>query len=162
MSLQISEEVMLIVMSIYGGLVLVLCYDAIRILRRIFYVGMVRIVIEDIIFWTVAAIFMFNIYLKYNYGRPRFFSIVLTVRTMFAFEWLIGRKIIDILPERIKEITGKVFKPLKKLLKVIKLKIGINIKLKKGIKNGNSKKKKQHSKKRYKKIKQCPQKTCTK
>ena len=95
MSLQISEEAMLIVMSVYGGLVLVLCYDAIRILRRIFYVGFIRIIIEDIIFWTVAAIFMFNIYLKYNYGRPRFFSILLTVGTMFAFEWFIGRKIID-------------------------------------------------------------------
>ena len=148
MSLQISEEAMLIVMSIYGGLVLGLCYDAIRIFRRIFYVGMVRIVIEDIIFWTVAAIFMFNIYLKYNYGRPRFFSIVLTLGTMFAFEWLIGRRIIDKLPKKIKEIAGKVFKPLKKLLKVIKLKIGINIKLKKGIKNGNAKKKKQRSKKK--------------
>lgn len=39
MSLQISEESMLIVMSVYGGLVLVLCYDVIRVLRRIFYVG---------------------------------------------------------------------------------------------------------------------------
>ena len=72
MSLQISEESMLIVMSVYGGLVLVLCYDVIRVLRRIFYVGIVRIIIEDIIFWMVAAIFMLNIYLKYNYGRPRF------------------------------------------------------------------------------------------
>lgn len=45
MSLQISEESMLIVMSVYGGLVLVLCYDVIRVLRRIFYVGIVRIMI---------------------------------------------------------------------------------------------------------------------
>lgn len=155
MSLQISEEAMLIVMSVYGGLVLVLCYDAIRVLRRIFYVGLLRIVIEDIIFWTVAAIFMFNIYLKYNYGRPRFFSIILTVGTMFVFEWLIGRKIIDVLALKIKEITGKIFKPLKKVLKLIKLKTGINSKLKRGIKNGDSKQKKrnqtikQRSKKTY-------------
>lgn len=115
MSLQISEESMLILMSIYGGLVLVLCYDAIRILRRIFYVGFVRIIIEDVIFWTVAAIFMFNIYLKYNYGRPRFFSIILTVGTMFAFEWFIGRKIINVLAVKINKILRKIVKPLKRL-----------------------------------------------
>lgn len=156
MSLQISEEAMLIVMSVYGGLVLVLCYDAIRILRRIFYVGFIRIIIEDIIFWTVAAIFMFNIYLKYNYGRPRFFSILLTVGTMFAFEWFIGRKIIDKIALKIKETFGKILKPLKKVLKLIKLKIGINKKLKKGMKNGKSKQKKCDQT-----IKQCTKKTNT-
>lgn len=143
MSLQISEEAMLIVMSVYGGLVLVLCYDAIRVFRRIFYVGWVRIIIEDVIFWTVAAIFMFNIYLKYNYGRPRFFSIVLTVGTMFAFEWFIGRKIIDILAFKIKRIIGKILKPLKKAWELIKLKIGVNNKLKKGIKKWRFKTEKQ-------------------
>lgn len=136
MSLQISEESMLIVMSIYGGLVLVLCYDVIRILRRIFYVGFVRIIIEDIIFWTVAAIFMFNIYLKYNYGRPRFFSIILTIGTMFAFEWFIGRKIINVLAVKINKILRKIVKPLKKVVKLIKLKIGKRKKNKRGRKNG--------------------------
>ena len=143
MSLQISEEAMLIVMSVYGGLVLVLCYDAMRVFRRIFYVGWVRIVIEDIIFWTVAAIFMFNIYLKYNYGRPRFFSIVLTIGTMFAFEWFIGRKIIDVMALKIKRITGKILNPLKKVLKLIKLKTGVNNKLKKGRKKWRFKTEKQ-------------------
>ncbi len=143
MSLQISEEAMLIVMSVYGGLVLVLCYDVIRVFRRIFSVGWVRIIIEDIIFWTVAAIFMFNIYLKYNYGRPRFFSIILTIGTMFAYEWLIGRKIIDIVALKIKKIAIKILKPLKKILKRIKLKTGVSNNLKKGIRKWRLKKEKQ-------------------
>ena len=143
MSLQISEEAMLIVMSVYGGFVLVLCYDAIRVFRRIFSVGWVRIIIEDIIFWTVAAIFMFNIYLKYNYGRPRFFSIILTIGTMFAYEWLIGRKIIDIVALKIKKIAIKILKPLKKILKRIKLKTGVSNNLKKGIRKWRLKKEKQ-------------------
>ena len=143
MSLQISEESMLIVMSVYGGLVLVLCYDVIRILRRIFHVGFIRIIIEDIIFWTVAAIFMFNIYLKYNYGRPRFFSIILTMGTMFAFEWFIGRKIIDVLALKINKILRKIVKPLKKAVKLIKLKISSKRKLKKGRKKWHLKIKKE-------------------
>lgn len=157
MSLQISEESMLIVMSIYGGLVLVLCYDVIRILRRIFYVGFVRIIIEDIIFWTVAAIFMFNIYLKYNYGRPRFFSIILTIGTMFAFEWFIGRKIINVLAVKINKILRKIVKPLKKVVKLIKLKIGKRKKNKRGRKNGIK-----ESKKSNKAVKQCTETTNSK
>lgn len=136
MSLQISEESMLIVMSVYGGLVLVLCYDVIRVLRRIFYVGIVRIIIEDIIFWMVVAIFMFNIYLKYNYGRPRFFSIILTMGTMFAFEWFIGRKIIDVLALKIRIAIRIIVKPLKKIVKLIKLKTGTKKKSKKEKING--------------------------
>lgn len=121
MSQQIGEEAMLILMSIYGGLVLIVCYDIIRIFRRIFPAKMFRVIVEDIIYWTCASIFMFNIFLKYNYGRPRFFSIVMTIGTMILFERLVGRHFLD----KISKILYKVFqilaKPLKKVGKVVKL-----------------------------------------
>jgi spore cortex biosynthesis protein YabQ len=139
MSSQISEEVMLMIMSAYGGLVLMFCYDLIRVFRRIFKRGIIAVIIQDVVFWTIASIFMFNIYLKYNYGRPRFFSIVFTVLTMILFEWLIGGRYLDKLSNiirqaiiGIKKIINKLLKPLKKLNKVIKLKSGISKRTKKG------------------------------
>lgn len=143
MSVQINEEAMLIIMSIYGGLILILCYDAIRIFRRVFSVGWVRIIVEDIIFWTVAAIFMFNIYLKYNYGRPRFFSILFTVLTMLVFEWLIGRKFIDKVAGLLRKTVIKLLKPLKKYIKASKLNKEIR---KKERENARSKEKKSKKK----------------
>lgn len=143
MSVQINEEAMLIIMSIYGGLILILCYDAIRIFRRVFNVGWVRIIIEDVIFWTVAAIFMFNIYLKYNYGRPRFFSILFTVLTMLVFEWLIGRKFIDKVAGLLRKTVIKLLKPLKKYIKASKLNKEIR---KKERENARSKEKKSKKK----------------
>lgn len=123
MSQQIGEEAMLILMSVYGGLVLIVCYDVIRIFRRIFPAKMFRVIVEDIIYWTCASIFMFNIFLKYNYGRPRFFSIVMTIGTMILFERLVGRHFLD----KISKILYKVFqiltKPLKKAGKAVKLRI---------------------------------------
>ena len=74
MSGQISEEAMLILMSIYGGIVLIICYDVVRILRRIFPAKLFRVIVEDAIYWTFASIFMFNIFLKYNYGNRSFWS----------------------------------------------------------------------------------------
>lgn len=122
MSPQISEEVLLLLVSMYGGLVLVLCYDAMRILRRIFSASVYRVIIEDVIFWTVASIFMFNIFLKYNYGRPRFYAICAALGVMALYEWLIGRRIVKWLSDILNKIMNSLLKPLKKVLKEIKLK----------------------------------------
>ena len=143
MSPQISQEGLLIVMSLYGGLVLVVCYDMVRVCRRIFKVGIVSMIIQDVIYWTISAIFMFNIYLKYNYGRPRFFSIIFTLGIMALYEWLVG-KIVDRVAKflckvktklskmlkklntcvfgKVKKIVTKMLKPLQKLYKLDKLK----------------------------------------
>ena len=144
MSPQISQEALLIVMSLYGGLVLAVCYDMVRVCRRIFKVGIVSMIIQDVIYWTISAIFMFNIYLKYNYGRPRFFSIIFTLGIMALYEWLVGRKIVDRVAKflckvktklskmlkklntcvfgKVKKIVTKMLKPLQKLYKLDKLK----------------------------------------
>ena len=122
MSPHIGEEVLLLFMSIYGGLVLVLCYDLIRVIRRVFKASMLRVIIEDVIFWTVAAIFMFNIFLKYNYGRPRYFAIGAALGTMILFEWLIGRILVDKMSSLLWKILNILLKPLKKIINIIKLK----------------------------------------
>lgn len=122
MSLQIGEELLLLLMSMYGGLVLILCYDVIRIFRRMFEATVIRVIIEDVIFWSAASIFMFNILLEYNYGRPRYFSVGAALGVMALFEWLIGRHIVDKGSSVLKKIMNTLLKPLKKVLKVIKLK----------------------------------------
>lgn len=122
MSPQISEEVLLLFMSIYGGLVLVLCYDLMRVIRRVFKASMIRVIIEDVIFWTVASIFMFDIFLKYNYGRPRYFAVGAALGTMALFEYFIGRNLVNKTSLLLRKILNTLLKPLKKVLKDIKLK----------------------------------------
>ena len=122
MSPQIGEEVLLLFMSVYGGLVLVLCYDLMRVMSRVFKASTLRVIIEDVIFWTVAAIFMFDIFLKYNYGRPRYFAIGAALGTMALFEYLIGRRLVDKTALLLRKILTILLKPLKKVLKAIKLK----------------------------------------
>ena len=156
MSGQISEEAMLILMSIYGGIVLIICYDVVRIFRRIFPAKLFRVIVEDAIYWTFASIFMFNIFLRYNYGKPRFFSVIMALGTMAVFEWIIGRKIIDALALRIKKLGRILAKPLKKLCKVVKLifyKVIKNIRAKKEKKNAGRKRKKSHVKAKHHKAK---------
>ena len=147
---------MFILMSIYGGIVLIICYDVVRILRRIFPAKLFRVIVEDAIYWTFASIFMFNIFLRYNYGKPRFFSVIMALGTMAVFEWIIGRKIIDALALRIKKLGRILAKPLKKLCKVVKLifyKVIKNIRAKKEKKNAGRKRKKSHVKAKHHKAK---------
>lgn len=118
----INDELILLAMSVYGGLVLTLCYDAIRIFRRIFKASPVRVIVEDVIFWTVAAIFMFDILLKYNYGRLRYFVIIAMLGSMMLFEWIIGRRMVDKVAKLIRKISNTLLKPLKNLIGKIKLK----------------------------------------
>lgn len=124
----INDELILLAMSVYGGLVLALCYDAIRILRRIIKASVIRVIVEDVIFWTVAALFMFDILLKYNYGSLRYFVIIVTLGIMILFEWIIGRSMVDKVANLIRKILNTLLKPLKKLIGKIKLKISNNLK----------------------------------
>ena len=81
MSPAINEELLVLAMCAYGGLVLMVCYDAIRIFRRVFRASIIRVIVEDVIFWTVAALFIFQIFFKYNYGRPRYYGVIAVLGT---------------------------------------------------------------------------------
>ena len=43
MSPAINEELLVLAMCAYGGLVLMVCYDAIRIFRRVFRASIIRV-----------------------------------------------------------------------------------------------------------------------
>lgn len=123
MSPAINEEILLLCMSVYGGLVLILCYDVIRILRRVFRPSLIRTVVEDIVFWTVASIYVFQIFLKYNYGRPRYYAVAAVLGTMILFEWFWGRHLIKKASRCLEKIFHTLLKPLKKVKKTGKLRL---------------------------------------
>lgn len=75
MSIHIKEELILVLMSLYGGLVLAMVYDSLRIFRNIFKISIVRVIIEELIFWIIAAYFIFGLIIKYNYGRLRMYVV---------------------------------------------------------------------------------------
>ena len=122
MSPGIREELVVLAMCGYGGLVLIVCYDVIRIFRRVFSASIVRVILEDVIFWTVAALFIFEIFFKYNYGRPRYYGVIAVLGTMALFERLAGKRIVEKGAVVLTKIMKTLLKPLKKLKKVITIK----------------------------------------
>ncbi len=122
MSYKIIEEITVLAMCGYGGLILSICYDVIRIFRRLFIASIVRVIIEDVIFWTVASLYIFQIFFKYNYGIPRYYGILAALAVMWLFEYFIGRKSVDKCSLMLKKILNTLLKPLKKIKKVITIK----------------------------------------
>ena len=78
-----------------------------------------------LIFWTIASIFMFNIFLDYNYGRPRFFAIGITLSVMILYEWFLGRHIVFKVASILKKVLKTLFKPLKKIIKVFRITVRV-------------------------------------
>ncbi len=129
MSTRIQEELMLLAVSAYGGIILIICYDAIRIFRRVFPASHIRVIVEDIVFWTIASIYVFNIFLDYNFGRPRFFAVIATLIVMFLYEWFVGKHIVGYMASVLRKVLKTLFKPLKKILKMFRITLRVWIKL---------------------------------
>ena len=43
----------------------------------------------------MAALFIFQIFFKYNYGRPRYYGVIAVLGTMALFEWLVGKRVVE-------------------------------------------------------------------
>ncbi len=121
MSGRIGEELQLLAVSVYAGLVFALCYDVIRIFRRVFPASMIRSIIEDVLFWTAAAVYLFQLFLRYNYGSPRYYGIGATALTMLLYERLVGRKVVGPLSDWLRRFFRMMLKPLKKIRNGFKL-----------------------------------------
>ena len=122
MSPAINEELLVLAMCAYGGLVLMVCYDAIRIFRRVFRASIIRVIVEDVIFWTVAALFIFQIFFKYNYGRPRYYGVIAVLGTMAPSERPVRKRAAEQPAVTPTQTTHTPLQPLKKLKKVITIK----------------------------------------
>ncbi|EKC72804.1 hypothetical protein OBE_02713 [human gut metagenome] len=65
---------------------------------------------------------MFQIFFKYNYGRPRYYGVIAVLGTMALFEWLVGKRVVEKCAVILTKIMKTLLKPLKKLKKVITIK----------------------------------------
>lgn len=76
MSERIIHEFYFFLMSVFYGMLIFFLYDCIRIVRRIIpHIGFL-VGLEDIIFWVISGIMMFQMMYKQNNGIIRGFVIV--------------------------------------------------------------------------------------
>lgn len=123
MNPQIYEELVMVAMALYAGLVMAVSYDCIRIFRKIIEPSKARVIWEDAIYWILAAYYAFGIIIKYNYGKLRMYPIVCMLLAMVVYELIVGRKLVNICAGVLNKVVNTLLKPLKKAMKQIKLKL---------------------------------------
>lgn len=150
MSQAIQIEADFFIQSILSGMILLLVYDILRILRRTITHGNLMVGIEDFFYWVASSIYLFHMLFRENDGIIRGFAIIgvllgmlfyhlsisrwfvrfvsqflnITIQWLTApFRWVF-KKVVGILRElghKVKKIISFFGKRLKKQIKTVRL-----------------------------------------
>lgn len=139
MSLQVKVQFSLFLISIFWGVLLVLAYDGLRLIRKLVKHSVLITSLEDVIFWVCAGIKVFSLIYQYNNGMMRSFIILgmslgvcLYLIIISPILLTITYKILNFILEFIKKIVKYCLKPLKKIVKKVKIKSRTREKKQKG------------------------------
>lgn len=123
----IMVELRFFAASIIWGMLLIVFYDLLRILRRVVKHNGFFIAIEDIIYWVVCSILIFRMMYEQNNGIIRGFSILAMLLGMLIFHHAISDffvNIISVLIHKLFHFIGMIlktiFKPFYFVLKKIR------------------------------------------
>lgn len=72
----ITVELQFFLISILWGVIILLVYDILRIIRRLIPHNGIILALEDILFWVLASLFIFAMIYKVNNGTIRGFSVM--------------------------------------------------------------------------------------
>lgn len=117
----IRDEVTLMLMSFYYGIVFAVVYDAIRIMRKLIKPSLARVIVEDLVYWICVSYIFFGMLIDQNYGRMRFYPVAGMLMAMALYEVVVGRRLANLLAGFLEKIIKSLLKPLKKISKRIKL-----------------------------------------
>lgn len=98
--------------SVFWGMLLLVLYDLLRILRRIMKHNNFIIAIEDIFFWITCSILIFRMMYQQNNGIIRGFSILAMLLGMLLYHECLSERLVTILSS----ILNKVIQGISKLI----------------------------------------------
>lgn len=95
MKLVIINELRFFLNSILWGVILLVIYDVFRIIRKIIKHNGFFIAIQDIIYWVVCSILIFNMMYEQNNGIIRAFAVLAVVIGMLLYHGSVSNMVVD-------------------------------------------------------------------
>lgn len=108
----IFVELQFFVISIFWGSLILIFYDALRIIRIIVKHSRFIIALQDIIYWILCGILIFQMMYKHNNGIIRAFSILGMLIGMIVYSYLFSQIIVDNLSLMLDRVITLIFKGL--------------------------------------------------
>ena len=116
MNQAITLEVRFFLVSILAGVILLVLYDILRILRIILKPGAIQIGIQDVLFWIAAGVFIFRMMYQMNDGIVRGFSVVGIFLGMLVYKYSISDWLVHSVSKGILTLFGWIRKVIKVLM----------------------------------------------
>jgi spore cortex biosynthesis protein YabQ len=102
MNQEITVEIHFFLVSLLWGGIILLTYDALRIIRRLIKHGTFFLAFEDLIFWITASVFIFSMMYGQNNGVIRGFSVMGMMIGMIIYHFMFSNFIVNIVVKAIK------------------------------------------------------------
>ena len=119
MNQDIVNECIVLMEGVKSGVILSICYDILRTIRRIIKHNELFIAIEDLVFFVLAGLYIFATLFENNNGIVRTFIIIGMIVGAYLFNSIIGKYLVKYISHFINMI-----------LKIIKKSIKMSLKLK--------------------------------
>lgn len=113
----INLEVKLFLASVIWGIILVVLYDGIRILRRVIKHNWFVSGMEDVLFWSIGAILFFRMMYQINDGAIRGFVIMGMLVGMVLYHYSISDYLVSIIAKGIHKGESASVKAFKFIMK---------------------------------------------
>lgn len=127
----IIVELQFFLVSVLWGGIIILFYDCLRIIRKVIKHKEFFIALEDVLYWVVSSLLIFNMMYKQNNGIIRAFSILAMFIGMILYYNLFSQLLVEgisLLLLKVKKIISKVIslimKPTSWLISIFNKTIG--------------------------------------
>ena len=95
MSAYMNHELLFFFRSLLWGVVLLFFYDILRIGRRLFSRRAFFVSLEDLLYWTLAGVFLFGKMYQANEGRLRGYSVIAVVLGMVLYSRTVSSRFVS-------------------------------------------------------------------
>lgn len=110
--LGILGELQFFAWAVLRGVFILVIYDVLRIFRRIVPHGVFWISLEDILYWLLTALLIFELLYRENDGAVRAYALIAIAIGMLFYHQTVSSYLVEWISKFLKWILGILLKPL--------------------------------------------------
>ena len=113
MSPGIIWELQFFGLAVLRGVLILMLYDLLRIFRRVVPHGIWAIAVEDVIYWVVTALLIFQLLYRENDGSVRGYVLMAVAAGMLLYHQTFSNWLVEHISSILRICTGVILKPVR-------------------------------------------------
>ncbi len=113
MSSGIIWELQFFGLAILRGVLILMLYDLLRIFRRVVPHGIWSVAVEDVVYWVVTALLIFQLLYRENDGSVRGYVLLAVAAGMLLYHLTLSNWLVEHISGILRICTGVLLKPVR-------------------------------------------------